>query len=116
MLARAIPNQVVCIFVDHGFMRKNEGDEIEAAFSTRNLEFIRVNAQERFLSRLKGITNPEQKRKLIGAEFITVFEEEARKLGKIKFLAQGTIYPDVIESGANNSANIKSHHNVGRTS
>ncbi len=113
LLSKAVPGQLYCIFVDHGFMRKNEGDEIERAFSNRDLTFIRVNAQDRFLKMVEGVTDPETKRKLIGGEFIRVFEEEARKLGKIKFLAQGTIYPDVIESGANNSANIKSHHNVG---
>ena len=94
-------------------MRKDEGDEVEAAFSKRALNFIRVNAEERFLNALAGVTDPEQKRKIIGQEFVRVFEEAANKLGKIGFLAQGTIYPDVIESGANNSANIKSHHNVG---
>ena len=117
LLAKAIPGQLHAIFVDHGLMRKNEGDEVEAAFSGRNLDFIRVNAQQRFLSRLSGVTDPEQKRRIIGEEFVRVFEDEAKKLrqtyGRICFLAQGTIYPDVIESGANNSANIKSHHNVG---
>ena len=113
LLTRAIPNQLVCIFVDHGLMRKDEGDEIEAIFGSRELDFIRVNAEERFLSKLKGVDDPETKRKIIGAEFISVFEDESKKLGSIKYLAQGTIYPDVIESGANNSANIKSHHNVG---
>lgn len=113
LLSRAVPHQLVCIFVDHGFMRKDEGDEIEAAFAGRDLQFVRVNAQQRFLKLLEGVTEPEEKRKRIGAEFVKVFEEQARKLGAIRFLAQGTIYPDVIESGANNSANIKSHHNVG---
>lgn len=113
LLSKAIPGQLYCIFVDHGFMRKEEGDEIENAFSKKDLTFIRVNAQDRFLKLLEGVSDPETKRKIIGGEFIRVFEDEARKLGKIKFLAQGTIYPDVIESGANNSANIKSHHNVG---
>ncbi|MDR1217576.1 MAG: glutamine-hydrolyzing GMP synthase [Oscillospiraceae bacterium] len=114
LLAKAIPGRVYCIFVDHGFMRKDEGNEIEAAFPwRRRLRFIRVNAGERFLQLLRGVTDPERKRKLIGAEFVRVFEEEANKLGKIKFLAQGTIYPDVVESGANKSAVIKSHHNVG---
>lgn len=112
LLAKAVPGRLHCIFVDHGLMRKNEGDEVEAAFSGRDLHFIRVNAEERFLARLKGVTDPEKKRKIIGEEFIRVFEEEARKLGDIRFLAQGTIYPDVIESGVN-SAVIKSHHNVG---
>ena len=113
LLSKAVPGQLFCVFVDHGLLRKNEGDEVEAAFAGRDLHFIRVNAQERFLSKLAGVTDPETKRKIIGAEFIAVFEEEARKLHGIDFLAQGTIYPDVIESGANNSATIKSHHNVG---
>jgi len=112
LLSQAIPNRLICIFVDHGCMRKNEGDEIEEVFSKRDVVFVRVNAGERFLKKLNGVTDPEKKRKTIGAEFVKVFEEEAKKYGKIKFLAQGTIYPDVIESGVN-SANIKSHHNVG---
>jgi GMP synthase (glutamine-hydrolysing) len=112
LLAKAIPGQLHCIFVDHGLMRKDEGDEVEAAFSGRNLHFIRVNAEERFLGLLKDVSDPEQKRKIIGTEFVRVFEDEAKKLGTIRFLAQGTIYPDVIESGVN-SAVIKSHHNVG---
>ena len=112
-LSKAIPGQLVCIFVDHGLMRLNEGDEVESVFSKRNLHFIRVNAQERFLAKLKGVTEPEDKRKIIGEEFIRVFEEEAKKLGDIKFLAQGTIYPDVVESGGEHGATIKSHHNVG---
>ena len=94
-------------------MRKNEGDEVEAAFKDFDLRFIRANAKDRFLSKLSGVTDPETKRKIIGAEFINVFQDEAKKFGDVKFLAQGTIYPDVIESGAKNSANIKSHHNVG---
>lgn len=113
LLAKAIPGQLHCIFVDHGLMRKNEGDEVEAAFAKRDLHLIRVNAEAQFLSRLSGISDPEQKRKIIGEEFVRIFEQEAHKLGDIQLLAQGTIYPDVIESGANNSANIKSHHNVG---
>ena len=113
LLSKAIPSQLTCIFVDHGFMRLNEGDEIEHVFSKQKLHFIRVNAQKRFLSKLKGITDPETKRKLIGEEFIRVFEEEAVKLGDIPFLAQGTIYPDVVESGGAHGATIKSHHNVG---
>jgi len=112
LLSQAIPNRLICIFVDHGCMRKNEGDEIEEVFSKRDVMFVRVNAGERFLEKLEGVTDPEKKRKIIGAEFVKVFEDEAKKYGKIKFLAQGTIYPDVIESGVN-SANIKSHHNVG---
>ena len=113
LLAAAVPNRLTCVFVDHGLMRKNEGDEIEAAFRDKQLNFIRLNAEKIFLDKLKGVTDPEQKRKIIGAEFIARFRDEAKKHGNIKYLAQGTIYPDVIESGANNSANIKSHHNVG---
>jgi GMP synthase (glutamine-hydrolysing) len=113
LLSKAIPGQLTCIFVDHGFMRLNEGDEIERAFSKRKLRFIRVNAQKRFLAKLKGVTDPEKKRKIIGKEFIRVFEEESAKLGDIQFLAQGTIYPYVVESGGKHGAVIKSHHNVG---
>ena len=113
LLAKAIPGRVHAIFVDHGLMRKNEGNEVEAAFRGRDLDFIRVNAEDRFLHKLRGVTEPEEKRKRIGEEFVRVFEEESRRLGTIRFLAQGTIYPDVIESGAWNSAAIKSHHNVG---
>jgi len=113
LLAKAIPEQVICIFVDHGLMRLNEGDEIETVFSKKDLKFIRVNAQERFLNKLADVIEPEQKRKIIGEEFIRVFEEEAKKLGEIPFLAQGTICSDVVESGKAGSANIKSHHNVG---
>ena len=113
LLSLAVPDLLSCVFVDHGFMRQNEGDEIEKIFSKRKLKFIRVNAQERFIKRLKGIIDPEQKRKIIGEEFIRVFEEEAAKLGKIPFLAQGTIYPDIVESGGDPGAVIKSHHNVG---
>lgn len=113
LISRAVPNQLVCIYVDHGFMRKNESEEIDAVFSGMDLNFVRVDASERFLNKLKGVTDPEQKRKIIGAEFVSVFRDESAKHGPCDFLAQGTIYPDVIESGANNSANIKSHHNVG---
>jgi GMP synthase (glutamine-hydrolysing) len=113
LLAKAIPGQLHCIFVDHGLMRKDEGDEIERAFRGFDLDFIRVNAQERFLAALKGVTEPEKKRKIIGELFVRVFEDEAQKLGDIRYLAQGTIYPDVVESGLGNSATIKSHHNVG---
>ncbi|MCH5351111.1 MAG: glutamine-hydrolyzing GMP synthase [Clostridiales bacterium] len=113
LLANAIGSQLTCIFVDHGLMRKNEGDEVEAAFKDSGVNFVRVNAGERFLSRLKGVRSPERKRKIIGKEFIRVFEEEAKKLGRVDFLVQGTIYPDVIESGAGDAAVIKSHHNVG---
>ena len=113
LLAKAIPQQLVCIFVDHGLMRLNEGNEVEAAFSNKDLNFIRVNAAERFLAKLKGVEEPEQKRKIIGEEFIRIFEEEAAKLGRIPFLAQGTIYPDILESGGKHGALVKSHHNVG---
>jgi GMP synthase (glutamine-hydrolysing) len=113
LLSKAVPGQLVCLFVDHGLMRLNEGDEIERVFSQHKLRFIRVNAQKRFLTRLKGVIDPEAKRKLIGEEFIRVFEEEAAKLGRIPFLAQGTIYPDIVESGGKYGATIKSHHNVG---
>ena len=113
LLAEAVGNRLICVFVDHGLMRKNEGDEVEAAFARWDLRFVRVNAEERFLTRLAGVTEPEQKRKIIGEEFIRVFEEEARKIGRVEFLAQGTIYPDVIESGKGDAAVIKSHHNVG---
>ena len=94
-------------------MRKNEGDEVEAAFAQWDISFVRVNAGERFLSRLAGVEEPERKRKIIGEEFIRVFEAEAKKLGQVDFLAQGTIYPDVVESGLGDAAVIKSHHNVG---
>ena len=113
LLSKAVLEQLICIFVDHGFMRQNEGDEIENVFSKMPLKFIRVNAQERFLQKIKDIIDPELKRKLIGEEFIRVFEEKAAKLGNIRFLAQGTIYPDIIESGGKIGATIKSHHNVG---
>ena len=113
LLSRAVPGQLICLFIDHGFMRLKEGDEIEGVFSKRKLRFIRVNAQKRFLSKLKGVTDPEAKRKLVGQEFIRVFEEEAAKLGDVPFLAQGTIYPDIVESGGKHGAVIKSHHNVG---
>ncbi len=113
LLAEAVGNQLTCVFVDHGLMRKDEGDEVEQAFAKWDLNFIRVNAEERFLGKLRGVTEPERKRKIIGEEFIRVFEEEAKKIGRVDFLAQGTIYPDVIESGLGNAATIKSHHNVG---
>ena len=113
LLSRAVGSQLTCIFVDHGLMRKNEGDEVEAAFRGHDLNFVRVDAGDRFLGKLEGITDPEQKRKIIGEEFIRVFEAEAKKLGRVDYLAQGTIYPDVIESGAGDAATIKSHHNVG---
>ncbi len=113
LLSKAVGNQLTCIFVDHGFMRKNEGDEIMEAFKNWDINLIRVNAKERFMSRLNGVSDPETKRKIIGEEFIRVFEAEAKKIGKVDFLAQGTIYPDIIESGAGDAAVIKSHHNVG---
>lgn len=113
LLAKAIGSQLTCIFVDHGLMRKNEGDEVEAAFADSGVNFVRVNAGERFLSKLAGVTEPERKRKIIGEEFIRVFEEEAKKIGRVDYLVQGTIYPDVIESGLGDAAVIKSHHNVG---
>lgn len=116
LLSKAVGRQLTCVFVDHGLLRKNEGDEVEAVFGSSgsyDLNFIRVNAQERFYQKLAGVTEPEQKRKIIGEEFIRVFEEEAKKIGAVDFLVQGTIYPDVIESGLGKSAVIKSHHNVG---
>ena len=117
LLSKAIGKQLTCVFVDHGLLRKDEGDEVEAVFGPEGpyeLSFIRVNAQEYFYEKLKGVSDPEQKRKIIGAEFINVFEKEAKKIGKVDFLAQGTIYPDVVESGlGGESAVIKSHHNVG---
>ncbi|MCR5825030.1 MAG: glutamine-hydrolyzing GMP synthase [Oscillospiraceae bacterium] len=113
LLAEAVGKQLTCVFVDHGLLRKNEGDEVEAAFAKWDIELRRVNAQERFLSLLAGVEEPEQKRKRIGEAFIRVFEEEGKKLGAVDFLAQGTIYPDVIESGKGDAAVIKSHHNVG---
>lgn len=117
LLSKAIGNQLTCVFVDHGLLRKNEGDEVEAVFGpdgNYELNFIRVNAQERYYHKLEGVTEPEAKRKIIGEEFIRVFEEEAKKIGTVDFLVQGTIYPDVVESGlGGESAVIKSHHNVG---
>ena len=113
LLSRAIPGQLTCIFVDTGLMRLDEGDQVEAAFADKDLHLIRVNAETRFLSKLAGVIDPEQKRKIIGEEFVRIFEDESAKLGDIPYLAQGTIYPDIIESGKAGSANIKSHHNVG---
>ncbi|CDF02172.1 gMP synthase [glutamine-hydrolyzing] [Ruminococcus sp. CAG:624] len=113
LLAKAVGNQLTCIFVDHGFMRKNEGDEVEAAFADWGINFVRVNAKEQFMSKLRGVSDPETKRKTIGEEFIRVFEQEAKKIGTVDYLVQGTIYPDVIESGSGDAAVIKSHHNVG---
>ena len=117
MMSKAVGNQLTCVFVDHGLLRKNEGDEVEAVFGptgSYDLNFIRVDAQERFYEKLKGVEEPEQKRKIIGEEFIRVFEEEAKKIGAVDFLVQGTIYPDVVESGVGGESTvIKSHHNVG---
>ena len=116
LLSKAVGKQLTCVFVDHGLLRKNEGDEVEAVFGPNGpykLNFIRVNAQERFYEKLKGVEEPEKKRKIIGEEFIRVFEEEAKKIGAVDYLVQGTIYPDVIESGLGKSAVIKSHNNVG---
>ena len=113
LLSEAVGSQLSCVFVDHGLLRKNEGDEIENAFAGRSIDFHRVNAKEYFLTRLRGVTDPEQKRRIIGEAFIRVFEEEEKSIGAADYLAQGTIYPDVIESGLGNSAVIKSHHNVG---
>ena len=117
LLSKAVGEQLTCVFVDHGLLRKNEGDEVEAVFGpggNYKLNFIRVNARQRFYDKLAGVTEPEKKRKIIGEEFIRVFEEEAKKVGAVDFLVQGTIYPDVVESGlGGESAVIKSHHNVG---
>ena len=113
LLSKAVGSQLTCIFVDHGLMRKNEGDEVVAAFKDWDINFVRVNAEQRFLDKLAGVSEPEAKRKIIGEEFIRVFEAEAKKIGTVDYLAQGTIYPDVIESGTGDAAVIKSHHNVG---
>ena len=113
LLSKAIGKNLTCIFVDHGLLRKNEGDEVEDVFKNQDINFIRVNAKDRFLAKLAGVSDPETKRKIIGEEFIRVFEEEAKKIGTVDFLVQGTIYPDVIESGLGKSSVIKSHHNVG---
>lgn len=113
LVAEAVGNQLTCVFVDHGLMRLNEGDEVEQAFAKWDINFVRVNAEELFLSKLAGVTEPERKRKIIGEEFIRVFEGEAKKIGRVDYLVQGTIYPDVIESGTGDAAVIKSHHNVG---
>lgn len=113
LLSKAVGKQLTCIFVDHGFMRKNEGDEVEQAFADWDINFVRVNAKSQFMAKMNGVSDPETKRKIIGEEFIRVFEQEAKKIGAVDFLVQGTIYPDVIESGLGDSAVIKSHHNVG---
>jgi GMP synthase (glutamine-hydrolysing) len=113
LLSKAVGDRLTCIFVDHGFLRKNEGDEVEAAFADWDIHFIRVNAKDVFMEKLSGVSDPERKRKIIGEEFIRAFEREAKKIGQVDFFVQGTIYPDVIESGAGDAAVIKSHHNVG---
>ena len=114
LLSKAVGKQVTSIFVDHGFLRKNEGDEVEKAFADWDINFVRVDASKYFIEKLKGVSDPEQKRKIIAAEFINVFEKEAKKIGTVDYLVQGTIYPDVIESGDDDEAAvIKSHHNVG---
>ena len=114
LLHKAVGDNLICVFVDHGLLRKGEADSVERIFrDTFSMNLIRVNAQERFLTKLKGVTEPEKKRKIIGEEFIRVFEDEAKKIGKVHFLVQGTIYPDVVESGAGAASPIKSHHNVG---
>ena len=111
---RAVGDKLTCLFVDTGFMRKDEGNRVTALFrDTYAVNLIRVNAEDRFLEKLKGVIEPEQKRKIIGEEFIRIFEEEAKKLGKIGCLVQGTIYPDIIESGADGHKQVKAHHNVG---
>ena len=115
-MSKAVGRQLTCVYVDHGLLRKDEGDQVEAVFGpagSYDLNFIRVDARQRFYDRLAGVTEPEAKRKIIGEEFIRVFEEEAKKIGAVDYLVQGTIYPDVIESGLGKSAVIKSHHNVG---
>lgn len=114
MIHKAVGKNLTCIFVDHGLLRKNEGNEVEKTFKEKfDMNLIRVNAKDRFLGKLKGVSDPETKRKIVGEEFIRVFEQEAKKIGKVDYLVQGTIYPDVIESGTGDAAVIKSHHNVG---
>lgn len=114
LLHKAIGKNLICVFVDHGLLRKNEGDFVEETFKNRfDMNFIRVNAEDRYLQKLKGVTEPEKKRKIIGEEFIRIFEEQAKKIGKVDYLVQGTIYPDIIESGNGDASTIKSHHNVG---
>ena len=114
LVHKAIGKNLYCIFVDHGLLRKGESEEVMSVFKEQfDMNVIKVDAKDRFLDALKGVTDPEEKRKIIGREFIRVFEEEAEKLGDIKFLVQGTIYPDVVESGVGKAATIKSHHNVG---
>lgn len=113
LVHQAIGDQLTCIFVDHGLLRKNEAAEVVATFAERGIKLLAIDAQDRFLEKLKDVSDPERKRKIIGEEFIRIFEEEARKLGSIRFLVQGTLYPDVIESGTDGEVKVKSHHNVG---
>jgi len=114
LLYKAIGKQLTCIFVDHGLLRKDEGDQVEDIFTNQfDMNLVRVNCEDRFLGKLAGVSDPETKRKIIGEEFIRVFEQEAKKIGTVDYLVQGTIYPDVIESGAGDASVIKSHHNVG---
>lgn len=113
LLSKAVGKNLTCIFVDTGLMRKHEGDQVEEAFKDSGMNFIRINAEERYLNKLKGVTDPEKKRKIIGEEFIRVFEEEGKKIGHVDYLGQGTIYPDIIESGLSDGKVVKSHHNVG---
>ncbi|HWI55391.1 MAG TPA: glutamine-hydrolyzing GMP synthase, partial [Desulfobacteria bacterium] len=114
LVHKAVGDQLTCVFVDHGLLRKDEGKQVEETFRDQfHINLVAVDASERFLDKLDGVTEPEEKRKIIGTEFIRVFEEEARKLGEIDFLVQGTLYPDVVESGTDTAAVIKSHHNVG---
>jgi len=114
LVHKAVGNQLTCVFIDHGLLRKNEGDSVESMCTSKfDMKFIRVNAKERYLAKLAGVTDPEKKRRIIGEEFIRLFEEQSKKIGAVDYLVQGTIYPDVIESGSGSSAMIKSHHNVG---
>lgn len=113
LLSKAVGKNLTCVFIDHGLLRKDEGDKVEKIFSNYEMTFIRINAAERFYEKLKGVTEPESKRKIIGAQFISEFEQVGKELGEVDYLVQGTIYPDVIESGKGDSAAIKSHHNVG---
>ena len=114
LVHKAVGKQLTCVFVDHGLLRKNEGDQVEQVFKRDfDMNLIRVDAKERFLSKLKGVSDPQKKRKIIGEEFIRVFEEESKKIGHVDYLVQGTIYPDIIESGTKTNKVVKSHHNVG---
>lgn len=114
LVHRAVGDQLTCIFMDHGFLRRNEADQVVQTFAENfRMNLIHVQAQDRFLARLRGVVDPEEKRRIIGDEYANVLEEEARRLGEVQFLAQGTLYPDVIESGTRQAARIKTHHNVG---